>query len=227
MLSCWKFYVNFPLLHNLMSRNKTFLILSRISHRSFDLKLDTREKSFICVCFDYDKVLVTMFTEIYFRFYCPPCSNCDGMWNAKRVQVYILHLHRYNLSWLEIQEKRKGGIWGRWQLLVRLQRGHLQHPVPGGGDRGRVRGPGQHAALHELRPHRDGRDGLLHGSVATGQGDDRVVTQFISQKSVQTVEEYPPGEGRNLRKDSSGSGNYQPEKMDKSLDSSRLVFTLK
>ena len=88
MLACWKFYVNFPLLHNLMSRNKTFLILSRISHRSFDLKLDTREKSFICVCFDYDKVLVTMFTEIYFRFYCPPCSNCDGMWNAKRVQVY-------------------------------------------------------------------------------------------------------------------------------------------
>ena len=50
---------------------------------------------------------------------------------------------------------------------------------------------------------------------------------FISQKSVRTVGEYPQGEGRNLRKDSSDSGNFQPEKMDRSLDSSRLVLSFR
>ena len=66
-----------------------------------------------------------------------------------------------------MQEKREGGVRGWWQLLIWLQHStHLQHPVPGGGDWGRVWGAGQHAALHELCPHRDGGDGLLHGSVA-------------------------------------------------------------
>ena len=38
--------------------------------------------------------------------------------------------------------------------------------------------------------------------------------------------EFPPEGGRNPRKDSNGSGNYQQEKMDRSLDSSnsRLVM---
>ena len=67
-----------------------------------------------------------------------------------------------------MQEKREGGVRGWRQLLVWLQRGHLQHPVQGSGDWGRVRGAWQHAALHELRPHRDGRDGLLYRSVAQG-----------------------------------------------------------
>ena len=51
------------------------------------------------------------------------------------------------------------------------------------------------------------------------------ISILSTQKSVQTVAEYPPGGGRNQRKDSNGSENYQPEKMDRSLDnSSRLVM---
>ena len=54
----------------------------------------------------------------------------------------------------------------------------------------------------------------------------QVTSVLSTQKSVQTVAEYPPGGGRNQRKDSNGSENYQPEKMDRSSDnSSRLVMS--
>ena len=85
----------------------------------------------------------------------------ESLWiNSIGVSVF------FTLILILMQGKRAWWVWGWWQLVIRLQRGNLQHALPGGGVRGRVRGPGQHASLHELRPHRDGGDGLLHGSEA-------------------------------------------------------------
>ena len=72
---------------------------------------------------------------------------------------------------------------------------------------------------------------MLHGSVSQRECWDDIEQVYdsyvlFSQKSVPTVAEFPPGGEKSLRKDSSGSRNYQPEKMDRSLDSSRLVNSL-
>ena len=58
----------------------------------------------------------------------------------------------------------------------------LQHPAEGGDARQQVAAP-----LHELRPHRDGGDGLLHGEVSGLWQDSARKTQE-TQGEIQKIQ---------------------------------------
>ena len=93
------------------------------------------------------------------RFHRDAGADSHGLWDAEPLpqtpgELWLVDTRsRYQLASPDWSAR---GRWGR-QLELRLQCRHLQQPVPRGGGGQQVAAP-----LHELRPHRDGRDGLLH-----------------------------------------------------------------
>ena len=93
------------------------------------------------------------------RFHRDAGADSHGLWDAEPLpqtpgELWLVDTR--SRDQLASSDWSARGRWGR-QLELRLQCRHLQQPVPRGGGGQQVAAP-----LHELRPHRDGRDGLLH-----------------------------------------------------------------
>ena len=117
-------------------------------------------------------------SALFVRFYRAAGIDGYGLWNAKHVQ-----------------EKERQ----RWRRLQSwLQCGRVQQSAEGGESRQQEPAP-----LHELRPHRDGWDGLLLGALSRlRQVGGRHLKAGIILKIIFFIfAEFHPVEGRNTRRD--------------------------